>query len=410
MQPESASPERRTGGGGGADDPVRVIGGAGLRAVVVGCFLALGFASSPGFLFGFIGPQLSAELGTGVAELGVLIGVFFGSTGLVSLLSSGLVDRWGARTCLLCGVVAVGVVWLVTAGFATYPVLLAGAAVSGCGYALVNSGSNLAVAAVSDDSQRGMALTAKTAGVPAVSIGLALLGPVLVDRLGYRSVAVTLGVVCFAVALTAARVVPRAAPDRPRHGRRRLPAQFWRQPLAAFLFVFATQPLHSLLVSYLFDELGVSGSAAGAVAGVGVAVGLVAMLAVARGSDRLGGPRSRAALLSGLSVAGVVGLTVLVLVPTLPGAIVGSFLGLVVNLAGVGLIHALVVDRVPDSVGQASGLVLSGYYLGALMAPIVFALLVEATGRYAWSWAVCAVSLAVAAGLYARMRQALPGS
>lgn len=407
MQPDSASPERRADGPG-SEDPARVVGGPGLRAVVVVCFLALGFASSPGFLFGFIGPQLSAELGTGVAELGVLIGVFFGSTGVVSLLSAGLVDRWGARSCLVCGLVAVGLVWLVTAGIATYPVLLAGAAVSGSGYALVNSGSNLAVAAVTDDAQRGTALTAKTAGVPAVAIALASLGPVAVEGFGYRSVALTLGVVCLAVALTAARVVTRAAPDRPRQGRRRMPARFWLQPLAAFLFVFATQPLHSLLVSYLFDELGLSGSAAGAVAGLGVAVGLVAMLAVARGSDRLGGPRSRAALLSVLSAAGVVGLAVLVLVPNLPGAIVGSFLGLVVNLAGVGLIHALVVDRVPDSVGQASGLVLSGYYVGALMAPIVFALLVEATGRYAWSWAVCAVSLAVAAGLYARMRQALP--
>jgi hypothetical protein len=73
--------------------------------------------------------------------------------------------------------------------------------------------------------------------------------------------------------------------------------------------------------------------------------------------------------------------------------VAGAILGLFGNLAGASTIHAVVVDRVPWAVGRAIGLMSTGYFLGALVAPWAFGAAADATGGYDASWAGCVAAL-----------------
>jgi MFS family permease len=55
----------------------------------------------------------------------------------------------------------------------------------------------------------------------------------------------------------------------------------------------------------------------------------------------------------------------------------------------------------PKAVARASGVTMTGYYLGALVAPAQFGWLSDRSGSYAWPWLVCTLSAACAATVFA---------
>ena len=73
---------------------------------------------------------------------------------------------------------------------------------------------------------------------------------------------------------------------------------------------------------------------------------------------------------------------------------VGDIVGVAVQLAVIGTMHAALVDRAPHAVATATGITMTGYYLGALVSPVGFGALVDATGSYSWGWFVLACMLA----------------
>ncbi len=50
---------------------------------------------------------------------------------------------------------------------------------------------------------------------------------------------------------------------------------------------------------------------------------------------------------------------------------------------------------------------MTGYYLGALVSPVLFGALVDATGRYSIPWLVGVVALAFAGGAFAMLDRRL---
>lgn len=66
----------------------------------------------------------------------------------------------------------------------------------------------------------------------------------------------------------------------------------------------------------------------------------------------------------------------------------------------------MVIER--DGVGRATGITMSGYYGGALVAPFSFGLLRDSTGSYAMGWLVAAGTLVLAAGAYLQVQHRLP--
>lgn len=138
----------------------------GAAAVLGVSTVAVGLGSSIGFVIGLLSPLLRDDLGISRGRVGLLVGVYFGCTGLGSLRAGILVDERGPRRMVALDLAIVGAGAAVAALSGTYAVLLAVCVVAGAGYALSAAGTNVAVAAVVPESGRARALSLKTAGVP----------------------------------------------------------------------------------------------------------------------------------------------------------------------------------------------------------------------------------------------------
>lgn len=374
--------------------------------VVATSALAVGFGSCPGFVVGFLAPPLQADLGLERWQVGVLIGVFFGATGLGSVGAGRLAERLGPRRSVVADQLVVAGTLLAPALVPHYAVLLAGAVLAGAGYALTNAATSIAVAAVLPPHRHGVAMAVRTAGVPllvAVSaVGAAGLGEVV----GWRAVLAGYVPLLLAVAALAAAVLPGRAPAATRVGPAPLPRAFLRFPLAAFALIAGSQALYSWMVPFLHEAGGVSLALAGALTSSGSLAAIAGMVALAVRSDRAAATgRLSAVVVLCLVVAG----GQLLLVAGIPAGpaimVVGLLVATVAQLAAISLMHAAVIAAAPAAVGRAAGTTMAGYYLGALLGPPLFGLLVDRAGGYAPAWLVCAaLVLAGAAGFWSCRR------
>ena len=372
--------------------------------------VAIGLGAAVGFIWGFVATALRLDLGITRAEVGVLIGLFFGSTGIGSITGGVMTDHLGARAAVVIDLAIVAIACAVVVAVPTYPILAMASILCGAAYALSNAGTNVALAAAVPLHQRAVALTAKTAGVPIMAALAALVGPWASARWGWASVFATVAVIAGLAAVGALVVLP---PDRPdaamqREQHRRLPTGFVWMPVASFLLITGSQPLFAWIVPYLEEAIAVTTIQAGAISSAATATGVVGMLIVARRSDRLG-PQARltTVAMGCLITAGGVGLTAS---GTAVGAwivLVGAGLGLASQLGAIGVMHAAVVDLVPNAVGRASGVTMTGYYLGALGAPAGFGAVVDRTGSYTIAWGLSAVALIAAALAFDQARRRL---
>ena len=370
----------------------------------------MGLGCSPAFLYGYLGPEIRTDLDLSRGGLGLLIGIFYGLTGVGSLLAARFTERLGARRCIVFDQFLVAGCLVATVVSGSFLMLALAAGLAGAGYALANAGTSMAVAATAPPGRAGQDLTVKTAGVPMMATLLALAGPSAGAAIGWQGVAVALAGLAVLTAVSGLFVLPArgivvpGTPDRARETRR-LPRGFVLLPVAAFLFIGGSQPLLSWLVLSLTDA-GVSATTAGLVSAAGTGTGVVAMVLVSRLSDRAG-PRRRGLVAAGLALVAVVG--VLLLWGASGGPLVlvvgGAVLGLFGNLAGASTIHAVVVDRVPWAVGRAIGLMSTGYFLGALVAPWAFGAAADATGGYDASWAGCVAALSGSALCFAAVHR-----
>lgn len=376
---------------------------AAVLVVAVGT-VAVGLGASIGFLHGFLATQLRGELSVSRAAVGLLVSVYFGSTGLGSVAGGVVTDRLGARLAVALDLAVVALAAAAIALWPSYRVLLVASVAAGFGYALCNAGTNVAIGAAVPPSVRGVALTVKTAGVPLMAVAGAFVAPWAGLRFGWPWVFAAVAVLAAAACAAALVTLPA---DRPAAGslveRAALPRGFAWFPVAAFLMIAGTQPLFSWTVPFFTEAVRVDPATAGRLVSVATAVGVVAMVLVARRSDQLGAGR-RVWMIRTLCLVCAAGVAVLAAGAALGAAVglVGTMVGLGTQLAAVGLLHAAIVDAVPLAVGRASGVTMTGYYLGALASPLGFGALVDLTGFYAVPWAVAFVLLLLAALAFAR--------
>lgn len=361
---------------------------ASAKRVVGVCTLVTGVGAALGFIPGFIATDLRADLGISRAQVGLLISLYFGATGLGSVFGGWLTERLGARRAVALDMAHVAVAALFGAAMGTYWSLVVGAVIAGAGYALVNAATNVAVGRVVPPRRRTLALSVKTAGVPMMAAITASLGPPAARRWGWAWISLVVAAISVA-AMIAALVT--LADDRPVRSRvaasGQLPERFVWFPVGAFLLIAGSQPLYSWMVPYLEQSLDASASIAGASVAIASLVGVVFMIANALQSDRNGPTQRRKRLISliGLNAIGVI----IVLMGEVLGVfvvLVGAVIGIAAQLSAIGIMHATVVHQAPHGVARATGWVMTGYYLGALLSPVAFGAMVDATGTFAYSW------------------------
>lgn len=370
------------------------------RAVVAVSFWAIGLGTVPAFLFGFLGPILQVDLSLSRTQIGLLIGLMFGATGLGSLPSGRVTEQLGARWSVVLDMALLTVALALPVLAPGYPALVACAVLSGFGYALVNVATNVAVAAALRPEQHGIALATKTAGVPGIVSVTSLVVPAVGAAIGWRPVLLGSVAAVAVVALAAALTLPDARVSRTAGARTPLPSGFWRFTLAATLLIGGSQAIYSWAVPFLHEGAGAALPLAGALTALASLVALFPMIGAARVADRLG-PHRRLPLVALLCAATA---AAEVLLAVLGGSITMGAIGLVLatgaQLGAISLMHAAVVAAAPDAVGRASGTAMVGFYSGALFAAPVFGWLVDVTGAYPIAWAECATLTTLAAGCF----------
>lgn len=379
-------------------------------AVVTASALAVGFGSSPGFVLGFLAVPLQADLGLDRWQVGLLVGVFFGATGLGSLVAGDVAERIGPRASVVIDQVAVAAMLVVGALVPHYAVLLGSAVVGGAGYALSNTGTSIAIAATLPPHQHGVALAIRTAGVPFLVSVSAVVAAAAAEAVGWQPVLAGYAPLLLAVAVFAGAALPSGR-ESPNHRDRQSPASplprgFGWFPLAAFALISGTQPLFSWMVPFLHEAGEVSMSVAGALTSAGALAGVVGMIAIARVSDRTA-PTKRVPAVVLLCLLTVGGDLLLVAGMALGAApmVAGLVIATVSQLAAISLMHAAVVAAAPNAVGRATGVTMAGYYLGALLGPPLFGLVVDRTDTYAAAWLTCAALVLGSAGAFWRCRR-----
>ncbi|NEM05708.1 MFS transporter [Geodermatophilus normandii] len=379
-------------------------------AVLTVSTLAMGLGAAPMPIVGYLGAAIRADLGLTGAQLGLVVGVFYGATGVTSLLGSRVVDRLGARWWVAGDQALTATGLAAVAAIGSFPALLVSSVVTGCGYAFVNAGTSVAVTAVSRPDQAATAVAVKTAGIPALLTVTALAGPPAADAVGWRGVVLAMAALAAVNAVLALLWVPSRRPARGTAGDRgsALPRGFVWVVLAATCFVVGTNPLSAFLVVSLVDG-GVSPLTAGLVSATGTGAGTVAMVVVAHRSERRG-PLPRAGTAARVCLVGLGG-TLLLWAGTHLGlavVAVGAVAGLLCAMVGAGFAHAVTVDRAPHAVGRATAVMSCGYYLGALVSPLGFGALADLTGGYDLPWAVTAAAMALSVASYAVVQRRVP--
>ena len=367
-------------------------------AVVVGAStLAIAFNSAYGYVPGFVATALRADLGIERWHVGLLVSLYFGCAGLASLTAGRICDRIGGRFSVAAGMALVVLASGVAAGLGGYAPLPAAGVLAGFGYALNNVGTNVSVASAVRPRRRAVALSTRSSGILLMSALTAAVAPTVADRWNWEWVYVGLGGGGVVTALLALAVLPddRGEPHELLQRRtHRLPRGFVWFPIAAFCLIAGAQPLLSWTVPYAEESLGLSPAWAGILVGASSAVGAVAMVSTGFGADRLG-PHRRMRLLVVL-VAGT-GASCLLLAGGrllgLPVAMVGILGGIILQFAGIGTMHAAVVDRAGPAVARATAATMTGYYLGALVSPVAFGAFVDSVGSYEWAWFILAILL-----------------
>jgi MFS family permease len=351
--------------------------------------------------FGLSLPALGAVLGA--TTLGTVATVYGWGV---------LADRFGERRVLLGGLLGAAAA-LVGAAAARSPAALTAALLLAGGFGgCTAAASARAVMGWFGPEERGLALSARHAGVPVGAAGAALALPAMAAVAGVPGAFILLAVLAAAGAAAAGILIRDPVHvhegDHAAHGAAPLPRRdrrLWRLALGCALLIGPQYSLGAFFPVFLHDRLGWSQGAAGA--GLAVALGLSAAgrLAAGRWSDRR---RHRVAPLRTIAVAGAGSAGAAAVLALGPAAVAlpVMLVALVTLWSWNGLAFAAAGELSgPAQAGAALGLLMTVLFTVGAVAPTIFGAIVE-IGSWPAGLAAVAVSALGAWGLLAPLARA----
>ena len=405
--PSTVGPVRLARWGCSADAPERDITGirhhggvtrSGRLAFGVVLALAMGTGTFAGYAFGVLGPDLVDEFDISRFQLGLLTTVFFLVGGPLSLVAGPGTDRFGARRVML---IAFSIAAATLVGMAlapAYPAMLVAAGLGGLALATGNPVTNKLVAVNLPPGTRGLIMGGKQAGV---QVGAFLAGIVLAPlaaQVGWRSALGWTALVPVAALLLALVVVPRDRTSAAGHAEdgapRRLPSGVRWLAVYAFLMGSGVAAVNAYLPLYLVERAGASQELAGVVAATIGLVGIVSRLLWGWASERMPTFSLPLLMLGGgavIAVALIVAIEQVGLWLAWPAAILFGATAVTWNAVGN---LAVITESGSGLAGRASGLLTFGFYIGFVGSPMLFGLLVDATGSYTLAWSLIGVGFA----------------
>lgn len=343
--------------------------------------------------------QIQSSLDISEAEIGLTVSVFFFVGALFSAVSGRFVERIGPVNALRSAAALAGVVLVAVGPLGkSWPALVALTAVAGLANAWAQPAANLYVARGVTTRRQGLALGIQKSGIPTASLIAGLAVPTVGLTIGWRWAFVMAGVLALCVSLG----VPSLAPERSRTAAAAAAGRGPRPDLAVGLL--ATLSVSTCLAAmgsaalgsfFVLSsvEYGIAEAAAGLLLMVGSVVGIASRLIVGSNADRARhSPWKVLVAMYAVAAAAFVTMaagSAAALLVALPFAFATSF-------AWPGLFHYAVVQSNPSAPGAATGVTMTGSFIGAVCGPLLFGVLVEQAG-YSWAWLFAATTSAAAA-------------
>ena len=385
-----------------APKPSAIGQASGLRwRVIVASILTITVAILPGFLPGALAVQLSDSMGIAEAGIGLIVGAFFGMSALASSRLGRLVERLDWAPAMRSAALGAAATLLLTPLLGRSVVMLGLVTVAGgLALALAHPAVNLGIARCTVVERQGLAYGFKHGAIPAATAIAGLGLPLVAIPLGWQWVYV----MCAMLAVVAALLVPFSPASyevgqREVAGGAELPVR--SSPLSllvvmavgAGLGIFGMDALATFLVPYAVD-VGFGEGAAGVLLAVGSVLGILTRIVMGWLIDRrTAGGLLTVAIFLGLGAVGIAAMTT----GTDPAIVVGSLVAFTFGWGWSGLFTFAVVRRNPTAPAAATGITMTGIYVGAAAGPALFGLVAEASFTVAW------VIMSIALGLGAVM-------
>lgn len=350
---------------------------------------------------GPLAPELRHDLTLSSAQLGLIVTAFYvGAIGIL-LFAATAADRWGPRRLFLAGPALIAAGLLAASSAPSFGLLLAFMALAGVGNGIALPPTTRAVMEWFGPASRGSAMSIKQTGLPLAGLLVALAVPLGLTRVGWRGSLVVIAAITLvsgALAFALYRDAPGGhAPEPPRTGGL---AALARDPRLLAVTGFATimsgiqLALVGFLVLFFHRSLGYPLLVAGGLLALAQVSGVVARIVSGVLSDRLFGARRQPVLVL-MALAAIVGSAALTLLspgtPVAVPALVMVLLGFsAVGWSGVSM--ALVAELAGrEQSSAAAGVALTGSYLGVIVTPPLFGLLVDLSGGYRVSFGGLAI-------------------
>jgi MFS family permease len=378
--------------GGGTVAPI-------LRALVFAVFAVL-----PPFVTGAFSVSIRADVGFGPGALGGAIAVYFTTSSLLAVTGGASVERVGPRIGLALGAGFAATSLLLIAIAPRYAVVLVAMVFGGMSNAITQPGVGALLSQRIPPGRLGLAFGIKQAGIPGATLLGGVLVPTAAATFGWRP---TMGVLAL-LALGGAVAVLRTPVDVAGVVRRRPSVRSMDEfrslailAVGGALGSGAATALGTFLVGASVS-IGFSEARGGLLLALGSLLGLIMRVVLGWLMD-VRPTRSRYGVIVALLLIGAPGFALFTI--ELPAAyLAGTLVAFVAGWSWAGLAQYAVVSQNPATPALATGVIQTGFSMGAGAGPLVFGLVVQ-VGGYRAAWTVAA-TMALLAGIivqYARV-------
>lgn len=340
----------------------------------------------PAFLTGGLAVQVREALGFGEAALGLAVALFFAFASLASVVSGWVVERIGSHRSMRLAAAGSATSLLGVALFARSWTLLVGClVVGGFANAVAHPATHLSLAREIPPNRQGFSFGIKQAAIPTATLLAGLAVPVVALTVGWRWAFVGGAVLALAVAFLVPAETHRGVP-----GVKEARAGDVRAGPLVLLAVgiglgsTAATPLGAFVVESAVAA-GIEAGRAGLLLALGSAVGITVRVVFGYLADGMSGGRLR--LVAGMLGTGAIGFAMLA-----TGAssllVVGTMLAFGAGWGWPGIFNFAIVKTNPGAPAAATGITQTGASGGAALGPLIFGLVLQATG-YTTAWIVC---------------------
>lgn len=344
-----------------------------------------------------IAPFLVDDLVVSRQQIGLLVTSSFAIACFVLILAGTLSDRFGVRTLFLIGLVGAGLPLAVESVMPSYALLLIPMALFGLGNGFALPPTTRAIVEWFPQRRRGLAMGIKQTGVALAGVICGFVVPPLGQAYGWRGTFLILGLIT-AVSGIVAWMLYR---DRPvqTSATARVAGPGWSKVLrdrnllllsgVTLLYAGVQLSLVGFLVLFLRERIGMSVAEAGGLLSLTQTGGVVGRVGWGLVSDTLFGGRRKVimGLIGVLAAVSTLGLSVSD--PETPRWLIWIILGVAgVSAVGWNGINMIFIAEIAgrEASATAAGMNLTASYLGIMICPPLFGLLVDSTGSYTGSF------------------------